>query len=264
MALVYMYRIKVPPGMYAPKVLVDGDVVTTLPNNAYTWFYLSPGTHTIKTKWIGFAGVPDIEFVANVVAQQTYYLKMEGSVRSWGVGVIKTFTAIKEVAESVALVDLERSKKYAPAGAQAASAEASSEPEGAATIPVEKAPAPPAGYATVYIYRPDSPPKIRSPKILVDGQEMLKLANKAFSWFYVPAGSRTVATRWGSFERALEKQLSFTVENGRTYYVRAGGTRSMQGTYDAFHTSLDLVDENLAGKEMQKISRYVPSASQTP
>lgn len=73
-----------------------------------------------------------------------------------------------------------------------------------------------------------------------------------------------MATQWGSFGRALEKQVSFTAENGGTYYVRAGGTRSIQGTYDVFHTSLDLVDEHLAGKEMQKISRYVPAASQNP
>lgn len=93
---------------------------------------------------------------------------------------------------------------------------------------------------------------------------MLKLSNKTFSWFYVQAGSHTVATQWGSFERALEKQLSFTVENGRTYYLSAGGTKSAQGSYDSFHTNFNLVDENLAGKEMQKISRYVPAASQNP
>lgn len=75
MALIYMYRIKVPPGLHTPKVLVDGAVVTTLPNNSYTWFYLSPGTHTIKTKWGFLAEVPDIEFVANVLSHQIYLLE---------------------------------------------------------------------------------------------------------------------------------------------------------------------------------------------
>lgn len=263
MSLIYMYRIKVPPGLRTPKIIIDGEVISTLPNNSHTWFYLSPGTHTIKTKWGFMSDVPDIEFVANISPNQTHYLKMEGSVRSWGAGTTKVYTGIKEVMEGEALADLSGSKKYVPAEKQTASASPSSAPEVGSKSEFEKAPAPPEEYAVVYIYRPDSPPILRSPKIIVDGKETLKLSNKSYSWFYVRAGNHTIATEWGIFGGAQEKNISLTVENGKTYYLRAGGTKSSQGSYDSYHSTLDPVDENLAGRELKKITRYIPATPQT-
>lgn len=263
MSLIYMYRIKVPPGLRTPKIIVDGEAISTLPNNSHTWFYLSPGTHTIKTKWGFMSDVPDIEFVANISPNQIHYLKMEGSVRSWGMGTTKVYTGIKEVPEGEALADLSKSKQYVAAEKQTTSASPSSAPEVGSKTDFEKAPAPPEGYAVVYIYRPDSPPILRSPKIIVDGKETLKLSNKAYSWFYVRPGNHAVATEWGIFGGAQEKNISLTVENGKTYYLRAGGTKSSQGSYDSYHSTLDPVDENLAGKELKKITRYIPATPQT-
>lgn len=262
MSLVYMYRIKVPPGLRTPKILVDGEEISKLPNNSHTWFYLSPGTHTIKTKWGFMSDVPDIEFVANISPDQIYYLKMEGSVRSWGMNSTKVYTGIKEVSEADALSDLTKSKQYVVAEkSKTPSSLPASEEESSADA--EKAPLPPEGYATICIYRPNSPPIIRSPKIIVDGKNVLKLSNKAYSWFYVRPGEHTIATDWGMFRGAQEKNISLTVESGRTYYLRASGTKSSQGSYDSYHSTLDSVDENLAGKELNKLTRYIPASPQT-
>lgn len=259
MALVYMYRIKVPPGMRTPKIVVDGDTVSKLPNNAYTWFYVKPGTHTIKTKWGAFSDIPDLEFVATIAANQTYYLKMSGSVRSWGSMGTKVHTGVKEVPQSEALADLQKAKKYAEASAEVAAPESEVAAEAALATAPEASPAPREGYAVIYIYRPDSPPIMRSPKILVDGKETLKLSNKSYSWFYVLVGNHSVKTHWGYFDKSMAKSVSLTVESGGTYYVRAGGTKSIQGTYDEYHTSLDPVDATLAVKEIKKLKKFIPA-----
>lgn len=259
MALVYMYRIKVPPGMRTPKVVVDGDAISKLPNNAYTWFYVKPGSHTIKTKWGFMSDIPDLEFVANVAANQTYYLKMSGSVTSWGSAGTKVRSGIKEVPQSEALADLEKAKHYVAAQAEPAASASEVVAETAPSAAPEGSPAARDGFAVVYIYRPDSPPILKSPKVFVDGKETLKLSNKSYSWFYVPAGNHSIKTDWGYFGKSMAKSVSLTAESGATYYVRAGGTKSMQGTYDDYHTSLDPVDATLAVKEIKKLKKYIPA-----
>lgn len=258
MALVYMYRIKVPPGMRTPKVVVDGDAISKLPNNAYTWFYVKPGTHTIKTKWGLFADIPELELVATIDANQTYYLKMSGSVKSWGAGTTKVHTGIKEVSQSEALADLQKAKKYVVASAETATSDTEEAAEAAPVTAPEGGPAPREGYAVIYVYRPDSPPIFKSPKILVDGKETLKLSNKSYSWFYVPVGNHRVKTDWGYFGKSMVKSISISAESGATYYIRAGGTKSMQWSSDVYHTSLDPVDATLAVKEIKKLKKYIP------
>lgn len=257
MALVYMYRIKVPPGMRTPKVVVDGDAISKLPNNAYTWFYLKPGTHTIKTKWGFMSDIPDLEFVANVAANQTYYLKMSGSMTSWGRAGTKVHTGIKEVPQGEALAELEKAKQYVAASAETATATSEAATETALNAAPESAPAPREGHAVIYIYRPGSPPILHSPKILVDGKQTLKLSNKSYSWFYVPAGNHSITTDWGYFGKSMAKSVSLSAESGAIYYIRAGGTKSTQGMTDIYHTSLDPVDATLAVKEIKKLKKYI-------
>lgn len=267
-SLVYMYRIKVPPGLRTPDVLVDGEKVLKLPNNSYSWFYVTPGSHVIKTSWGFMAEVPDLETVVTIAPNQTYYLKMEGSVRSWGMGQTKVYTGIKDVDEVEAMKDLAKSKKYSAAIKTTVGA-LSDDEEVDGDVGVENvafAPAaPPAdGYALVYLYRPDAPPAMRRAGILIDGREVMKVPNKAYSWFYIRDGQYTIQTKWGKIYNGVEKvNKSFQFGSGETYYLRLSGTKVPKGTYD-FHTSrLDQVTGVLAKKELEKIKRYSAADIQT-
>ncbi|MDO8493926.1 MAG: DUF2846 domain-containing protein, partial [Deltaproteobacteria bacterium] len=110
-ALIYMYRIKAGAGLRKPTILIDREEVSKLPNNAYTWFYVSAGSHSLQTKWGAFSDIPGLEMVVNLAPGETYYLQLESVSRQMG-NQIKVYTAIKEIASDVALQDLQKTKKY--------------------------------------------------------------------------------------------------------------------------------------------------------
>lgn len=262
-SLVYIYRIKVPPGLRTPKILVDGAEALKLPNNSYSWFYVTPGSHAIKTKWGFMAEVPDLEFVATILPNQTHYLKMEGSVRSWGLGQTKVYTGIKEVTESEAQQDLQKSISYSPADVQGVVAGTVSKPaddsKAVADVFSEAAP-PPVGFALVYIYRPDAPPAMRRATLLVDGKAALRLPNKAYSWFYLREGDHKVKTSWGTIYRGVKiVEIPLSVQAGSTYYLRLSGTKTIGISYDGHASRLDPVDAELAAKELARIKSYEPA-----
>lgn len=262
-SLVYIYRIKVPPGMRTPKILVDGTEALKLSNNSYSWFYVTPGTHAIKTKWGFMAEVPDLEFVATIAPNQTHYLKMQGSVRSWGVGQTKVYTGIKEVSESEALQDLQRSLTYSPAEMETVATGTAAQPSAGSSKLTEafaEASPPPAGYALVYIYRPDAPPTFRRATILVGGKAALKLPNKAYSWFYLKEGEHKIKTSWGTIYRGVKiVEIPLNAQAGTTYYLRLSGTKTVGISYDGHASRLDPVDAVLATKELAKIKSYEPA-----
>lgn len=262
-SLVYIYRIKVPPGLRTPKILVDGTAALQLPNNSYSWFYVTAGTHAIKTKWGFMAEVPDLEFVATILPNQTHYLKLEGSERSWGIGRTKIYTGIKEVTESEAQQDLQKKLTYSPAEtpdvATGTVAQKSTDSKNLTESFTEAAP-PLAGYSLVYIYRPDAPPALRRATILVGGKAALKLPNKAYSWFYLREGDHKVRTSWGTIYRGVKiVEIPLNVHAGATYYLRLSGTKTVGIAYDGHASRLDPVDAELAAKELAKIKSYEPA-----
>lgn len=266
-SLVYIYRIKVPPGMRTPKILVDSEEALKLPNNSYSWFYVTPGTHAIKTKWGFMSDVPDLEFVATILPNQTHYLKLQGSVQSWGLGRTRVYTGIKEVTETEAHQDLQKSLTYSPAEVQTVASGAAAKPSTASkniTEAFSEAAPPPAGYALVYIYRPDAPPTFRRATILVGGKAALKLPNKAYSWFYLREGDHKIKTNWGAIYKGVKiVEIPLNAQSGATYYLRLSGTKTVGISYDGHASRLDPVDAELATKELAKIKSYEPADMQS-
>jgi hypothetical protein len=94
----------------------------------------------------------------------------------------------------------------------------------------------------------------------VDEKEVLKLPNKAYSWFYVSEGNHTVKTNWGSIYKGVPiVELALPTAAGETYYIRLSGTKVPQGTYDAHTSTLDPVTGSLANKEMIRLKKYTPA-----
>lgn len=113
-ALIYLYRPNTPPYWVRPKVIVDSETLLKLPNKGYSWFYAKAGDHIIKTKWGAMSSVPQLEFLLKVAPQQTYYLRLKGSITQGG-SFSNVYTGIDAVSESLALKELKKIKKYWPA-----------------------------------------------------------------------------------------------------------------------------------------------------
>ncbi len=254
-AVVYMYRLKTEPAMRKAHIHVDGEKVALLSNKSYTWFYVSAGSHTLRTKWGLFAEVPELEGVLQTQPGGVYYVKMTGSVMQMGFTSSRTYSGIREVTETVARVDLAKTKKYNPAIVQTIGRTITakvSEKQQTRVETFQYAAPPEAGYALVYFYRPKSPPALKSPKVMVGQQQYFRMANQVYTWLYLPVGTHTVSTNWGGLAKNLNKRLTMTVENGATYYVRFSAT-----TGENYQTNLSLVDEYLAKKEFSTLRRYV-------
>lgn len=254
-AVVYMYRLKTEPAMRKAHIHVDGEQVALLSNKSYTWFYVSAGSHTLRTKWGLFAEVPELEGVLQAQSGGVHYVKMTGSVMMLASKSARTYSGIHEVAEAEATADLAKTKKYNPAIVQTIGHTATaqvSERQQARVETFQYASPPKAGHALVYFYRPKSPPALKSPKVLVGQQEYFRMANQSYTWLYLPVGTHTVSTNWGGLAKHLNRMLTMTVENGATYYVRLSAT-----TGDHYNANLALVDEHLAKKEFPKLQRSV-------
>ncbi len=268
MALVYIYRVKASFGR-TPKIMVDGDDVTKLPNNCYSYFYAAPGSHSIRTKWGFMAEIPEIEGVINVSPGGTYYVKLQGRKMAWGLSATKVNIDLKVVPESEVLYYVKKAKKfYTPmvetvgSGAAAAGLTEKSAKQ-VAKSKFEAAPPPPPGFALVYIYRPDCPPRLRGARIFIDGQKVAKLTNKAYTWFYVSEGSHALNTAWGSiYKGAEEVNKNLNIVAGESYYFRMSGTTVTNYSYDSHTSALDPVTANLAEKELPRIKKYVPAEVQ--
>jgi hypothetical protein len=64
--------------------------------------------------------------------------------------------------------------------------------------PFQEAPSAPAGYATLYIYRPyDENGKSPGPQVYINGRDVAGLRNGSYSFVFVRPGTYTVATRPG-------------------------------------------------------------------
>jgi hypothetical protein len=93
----------------------------------------------------------------------------------------------------------------------------------------EKAPrfhpaiAPPDGYAVVYLYRFDAPPYTRTIKFSMTGKPLLDAPERAYTWVYAKAGTHTVIGDWPNVSGWTPASTTFTVESGKSYFVRAVG-----------------------------------------
>lgn len=78
--ILYMYRLRDDyPTARAPNILIDNKQIFEPWVGAYTWIYLSPGTHKVKVDWPWDSGWPDLDFEVDIVSQKEHFLKISGS-----------------------------------------------------------------------------------------------------------------------------------------------------------------------------------------
>ncbi len=83
--------------------------------------------------------------------------------------------------------------------------------------------------ATVYFFRPNSPPLAFKPTILVNGVKVADLTNQGYFDLLLKPGSYTVKADWGLLSGVHDRQFSFQAEAGQIYYMLVASEMNMAG-----------------------------------
>jgi len=105
------------------------------------------------------------------------------------------------------------------------------------------------GLAQIYIYRMLTPPTLRSPDILINGEKRLELIAGGFGRVRVSPGEMLIETKWGWDTVVEDKSVQLTVERGETYFVRCH--TDMWGF--VFNSKLQVVPRAIALFEIEEL-----------
>ncbi|MDP4528001.1 hypothetical protein Q3O59_03010 [Alkalimonas delamerensis] len=83
-SILVFYRRVSPPTAYEMKVHINDVEKASLPNNAFSFVRLTPGTVTIKTSWTRWSGMPSRSESLEIPANSTIFLELNSSVYTPG------------------------------------------------------------------------------------------------------------------------------------------------------------------------------------
>lgn len=86
-------------------------------------------------------------------------------------------------------------------------------------IPFQEAPSPTANQTVLYIYRPDSPPRLRKASVFINDQKVGDLASKEFTWISLPAGSYILHVTWSPELAISTENINLHIREKETLFV---------------------------------------------
>lgn len=85
-SIFYIYREYAEPTAWKPTIYIDDKEIVSLPQESFSWIYLSPGKHKIASKWPFLSGPKDIEFSEDILPNKKYFYEITGTSRVTGIG----------------------------------------------------------------------------------------------------------------------------------------------------------------------------------
>jgi hypothetical protein len=119
-----------------------------------------------------------------------------------------------------------------------------------------RAPAAPAGFQNVYIYRIGAYPTKRTPTIAVDGHPVFDPPETAYTVIHLAPGTHWVTTKWNWDAGAPPLSVPLEVTDKSVYY-RLSGDFASAGFSWRIGTNLRGIPQDQAEAEMRKCCRYV-------
>ena len=86
-------------------------------------------------------------------------------------------------------------------------------------IPFQEAPSPTADQTVLYIYRPDSPPRLRKTSVFINDQKVGDLASEEFTWVSLPAGSYSMHVTWSPDLFISTENIKVHIREKETVFV---------------------------------------------
>lgn len=121
-AIVVVYRDLVPPYAYDVRVHVEDARVGQLPNKAFTWVRVEPGSRRVNLKWPFLAATSSASIEVEAESGATYFINVSGGIDSFfmtsfgGVGTLSSKARLASYEEAVA--HLRECCRYVPADIQ--------------------------------------------------------------------------------------------------------------------------------------------------
>ncbi|MBL1261869.1 MAG: DUF2846 domain-containing protein [Thiotrichaceae bacterium] len=121
-SIFYIYREYAEPTAWKPTIYIDSKEIVSLPQESFSWVYLSPGEHKITSKWSFLAGPPDVEFSVKIEPDKKYYYEITGSSKVTGIAPVpigilifsKTTALVSDHEEEKAIPQLEKCCRFIP------------------------------------------------------------------------------------------------------------------------------------------------------
>lgn len=121
-AIVVVYRHLVPPYAYDIRVHVNGERITQIPNEGFTWTRVEPGETFVELKWPFIAATPTSRANFEAEAGKTYFVQAEGGVSGFipnaygGTAILSSSAVAQSYEEAVGI--LRSCCRYIPADEQ--------------------------------------------------------------------------------------------------------------------------------------------------
>ncbi len=117
-ALIYVYRVGIPPYWRSPEMSFNGVDKATVVNETFTYFELEPNQYEIETSWPLDLGFLDQKTSYKFEAGKRYFLKLDGSMSVLGfqnnVLITSSSSRIVLMSEEDALPEIRQSMFIAP------------------------------------------------------------------------------------------------------------------------------------------------------
>ncbi|MCF2910488.1 hypothetical protein L1285_19440 [Pseudoalteromonas sp. DL2-H2.2] len=114
-AVLVLYRKTVPPLIYSVTAKVNGNDFATLPNDAFSWTFLTPGKNRIDISWPLLALTPGKTITLDVSPGKYYFVEFGGDIHMAGVGAVAYNTHdVSVISYEAGLADVRECCLYMP------------------------------------------------------------------------------------------------------------------------------------------------------
>lgn len=113
--------------------------------------------------------------------------------------------------------------------------------------------------AVLVVYRTYLPPTMYKNKIHIDGEHLVSLPNKSFTWMYVEQGEHDLKSNWPAVSMIIGKKLKIDVEAGKYYFLKLEGRMEFTGMGHSYAVNQSgAMEASQALAELEVCCKYVP------
>mgnify|MGYP003530015913 FL=1 len=126
-------------------------------------------------------------------------------------------------------------------------------------IPFKDAPKPDSQRTAIYIYRTDSPPRLRKGTVLINNKEVCNLASEEFTWTSLEPGGYWLSVTWSPELGISSENIRLDVQDNQTLFVKIDPSTRIHAVFLPAGGVLTTVNTRLSvGRHPDQITEIWP------